>query len=318
MKILFTFDPLKEYLEEVEQLKGQPMESMIETNINRVSDRQWNEVEALVTFGEDLKEIHIQKAKHLKWIMVVSAGLELMPLEAIQKRDILVTNARGIHKIPMAEFTVGLMLEHAKQFRVLLGHQENHSWHAGHSMNELHGKNVMIVGAGAIGTEIAKVLSVFGMNVHGVNSSGTVKKPFHSMHTLNTFKDALPEVDFVINLLPSTNWTRFIFTKDHFTRMKPSAVFINIGRGDAVKEDVLLDVLKNKIIAFAFLDVFMMEPLPSNHPFWFLDNLVITPHVSSHSENYLRRAFEIFRHNLHTYINNKNTFTNIIDPKRGY
>ena len=103
-----------------------------------------------------------------------------------------------------------------------------------------------------------------------------------------------------------------------FESMKKSAVFINIGRGDVVQEEVLMTALNHQEISHAYLDVFEVEPLPKSHPFWKMSNVNSTPHISSTTMNYLPRALEIFRKNLHTYMNNDHDFINVIDPERGY
>ena len=97
-----------------------------------------------------------------------------------------------------------------------------------------------------------------------------------------------------------------------------SAVFINIGRGDLVKEEVLMAALQERKIAHAYLDVFYTEPLGEAHPFWTMENVTVTPHISSLTKNYMPRSFEIFKDNLHTYIKNGVDYINVIDLDRGY
>ena len=130
--------------------------------------------------------------------------------------------------------------------------------------------------------------------------------------------DALPKADFIVSILPSTPKTRNVLTEDHFVAMKNSAVFINIGRGDLVNEDVLLQALNHNEIAHAFLDVFEKEPLVKDHPFWKMNNVTVTPHLSSVTKNYLPRSFEIFKYNLKTYLNHTGEYMNVIDLKKGY
>ncbi|WP_433748265.1 D-2-hydroxyacid dehydrogenase [Falsibacillus pallidus] len=316
MNVLFTFSPPEELLKPLKQM-GDDLNLQILSSIDE-ENGLLSDAEVIVTYGEDLTEGHIKNAQNVKWIMVVSAGLEKMPLDAIAERGILLTNAKGIHKKPMTEFTIGLMLQYVKQLGAFRDQQREGIWQPDLKMGELSGKNLMIVGAGAIGSEIAKAANFFGMTVYGVNSTGKQMKEYKVMYTMESFKDVLPDMDFIINILPSTDKTKYLYQKEHFTAMKESAVFINIGRGDAVSEEVLIEALEEEQIAHAFVDVFEIEPLPEDHPFWKMKNLTLTPHVSSHSDDYLPRAFEIFKHNLHTYINNKNNFMNVVDPKRGY
>jgi len=128
----------------------------------------------------------------------------------------------------------------------------------------------------------------------------------------------LPKADFIVSVLPSTKETKHFLEKNHFDLMKNSSVFINIGRGDLIQEDVLMAALQEGKIAHAYLDVFYTEPLAEDHPFWRMENVTVTPHISSLTKNYMPRSFEIFKQNLHTYIKKDADFINVIDMDRGY
>lgn len=274
--------------------------------------------EVFITYGEDLTDELILKAKKLKWIMVMSAGLEKMPFDACKQMGILVTNARGIHKIPMAEFTIGMMLQNVKRMRTLWENEKNQMWERKLPMGELFGKRLLILGIGAIGGEVARLAKAFQMKTLGVNRSGEQVEWADEIYTMGNINDALPKADFIVSVLPSTNETKHFLDKSHFDLMKDSAVFINIGRGDLVEEEVLLAALQDRKIAHAYLDVFYTEPLAENHPFWSMDNVTVTPHISSLTKNYMPRSFEIFKHNLHTYIKKSADYINVIDMDRGY
>ncbi|RSD24068.1 D-2-hydroxyacid dehydrogenase [Mesobacillus subterraneus] len=283
-----------------------------------IKEELFLEAEVFVTYGEDLTEELIFKADRLKWIMVMSAGLDKMPFQACKKRNILVTNVRGIHKIPMAEFTIGMMLQHVKQMKTLWENEKNRTWERKLPMGELYGKTLLILGIGAIGGEVARLAKAFNMRTIGVNRSGSQADWADKIYTMDNFEAALPEADFIVSVLPSTKDTKHFLNKSHFEKMKDTAVFLNIGRGDLVKDDVLLAVLQEKKIAHAYLDVFYTEPLGEKHPFWDMDNVTVTPHISSLTKNYMPRSFEIFKNNLHTYIKNNTDFINVIDMDRGY
>lgn len=283
-----------------------------------IKEELFFDAEIFITYGEDLTEDLILQADKLKWIMVMSAGLEKMPFDACRKRGILVTNARGIHKIPMAEFTIGLMLQYSKQMKRLWENEKNQDWDRRLPMGELHGKTVLILGIGAIGGEVARLAKAFNMKTIGVNRSGDKVEWADEIHTISTFTDALPESDFIVSVLPSTGETKHFLDASHFEMMKESSVFINIGRGDLVDESVLLEAMRQKKIAHAFLDVFYKEPLGQDHPFWKMDNVTVTPHISSLTKNYLPRSFVIFKHNMNVYMKKENDYINVINLERGY
>ncbi|MDF1508141.1 D-2-hydroxyacid dehydrogenase [Robertmurraya sp. DFI.2.37] len=278
----------------------------------------FQDAEIFITYGEDLTEEDITKAQNLNWIMVMSAGLDKMPLAACHKKGIIITNARGVHKIPMAEYALGMMLQYVKQARVLWSNEQEEKWERRVPMEELCGKTILILGVGAIGGEIARLAKAFRMNTIGVNRTGNPVEFVDELCQLDDISTVVGKADFIVSVLPSTPETTHLLTYEHFKLMKNTSVFINIGRGDLVEEDTLFEVMKNKEIAHLFLDVFAVEPLPEGHPFWQMEQVTVTPHLSSLTKNYLPRSFEIFEKNLHTYNNKGNNMINQIDLTRGY
>ena len=316
MKIISTFQPKEEYMSDLKSSFPE-VEFLFYKNI-REAESELPNGEVIVTMGEDLTSDHINMSKKCKWIMVTSAGLEKMPFEAIGKKGILVTNARGIHKTPMAEFTIGLMLQHAKQLQEVWKQEKDALWSRRLPTSELYEATLLILGAGAIGGEIARLAQAFQMKVIGVNSTGETREYFDKMFTLETLRDQLSNADYIVSVLPSTDETKHILTIDHFEQMKETTVFINIGRGDLVEESVILEATENKLIGHMYLDVFDKEPLPKEHPFWKAEGITVTPHLSSITTAYMPRAFDIFKKNLSTYSENRENFINVIDIERGY
>ena len=276
------------------------------------------EAEILITYGEDLTDEIIERAVNVKWIMVMSAGLELMPITSIDKRGIMVTNARGIHKIPMAEYTMGMLLQYEKKLKQLIENEADEIWDRKIEVGELNGKMMLILGTGAIGGEVARLGKAFRMTTLGVNRSGNTVEHIDHLYSLTEIGEALPKADYIVCILPSTPETKDLLKKDHFKAMKSSAVFVNIGRGDLVKEEVLVEAMEEHEVAHAILDVFDPEPLEKSHPFWSMDNVTVTPHLSSKSSEYLPRTFKIFEENMEVYLKKGKDFINVIDPKKGY
>jgi phosphoglycerate dehydrogenase-like enzyme len=316
MKVLFTLIPPEDLRNELK--KEFPDCAFYFQKGIKVEDSILQEAEVIVTYGEDLNEEIIELAEKLRWIMVVSAGLEKMPLQMIGQRGILVTNARGIHKIPMAEYTMGMLLQYEKRFRRMWENQKKAIWDRRLNMGELYNKEILIMGVGAIGGEIARLAKAFGMTTVGINKTGNKVDYVDKLHSFDDLNKLLPTADYIVSILPSTADTKHLLQYSHFEIMKNSAVFMNIGRGDLVEEEVLLKALKNNEIAHAILDVFHEEPLPKNHPYWGMDQITISPHTSSVTKKYLPRSLEIFKDNLHTYVNKGETYINKIDVTRGY
>ncbi|GGB57825.1 glycerate dehydrogenase [Lentibacillus populi] len=276
------------------------------------------EAEVLATYGGDLTDDLIEKAVNLKWIMVLSAGMDQMPLTSLKNRNILVTNARGIHKTPMSEYVIALLLQVYRQTKTLLHNETNHYWDKSVRMQELTGKTMLIAGAGAIGQEVARLAKAFRMKTIGVSRSGRPVEHFDENYSTAAFDRLLPKTDIVVSVLPSTAETTYFYTYDHFQKLPDHAVFLNIGRGDAVKTDVVLKAIRQGEIAHAVLDVFETEPLPEDSPLWQEENITITPHISGVSPQYVTRALEIFTRNLDTYLQDSTDYMNQIDLARGY
>lgn len=280
-----------------------------------ISDDDYTWAHVLNTYGSHIKHHDITDFTELKWLNVMSAGVDSLPFDDL--KDIPVTNARGIHKIPMMEYTIGLILNHYKNFYQNKVDQNNRFWNKDVSTEELYGKQVHIFGTGSIGSHIAKVLQVFGVVTTGYNTSGREVEGFDKTHTIEEKNSFVNEADIVISILPKTDDTNAIFDDEFFNTMKDDGIFINIGRGNVVTDEVLLHVLENKVIGHLILDVFNLEPLPEDSPFFNYDNLTITPHSSATTDAYYERAGKILGQNLALYPDFER-MENIVDKEKGY
>lgn len=276
------------------------------------------EMDILMTFGEDLTDDDIYRATKLKWIMVLSAGVDQMPFKAIQERGILITNARGIHKVPMAEYAIAMLLNYYRQNLQFAHQQAEKRWDKSIPTREISGRTMTIVGAGAIGEELARLAKAFYMTTYAVTNSGGSRPYFDQVFKNDSVKAALAQADFVVSILPSTPSTKGYYQAEHFEAMKQDAVFLNMGRGDAVTEKVLLHALDTNQIEHAILDVTEIEPLPEDSPIWSHGKITLTPHISGKSAHYLSRAMVIFEQNLDHFLKGKSLPINQIDPARGY
>ncbi|WP_338753392.1 D-2-hydroxyacid dehydrogenase [Bacillus sp. FJAT-52991] len=315
MKTVFTFRPPRSL--QARLIERYPsIEFMFYKTVEEAEEL--SDAEIIVTFGENLTPQRIEACKQLKWVMVASAGLEKMPLASLSEKDILVTNARGVHKIPMAEFTLGYLLNHVKRFLELQKLQGESTWNKRLPIGELADQTLLVLGTGAIGSEIARLAAAFRMKTIGINRSGRIADSFSNVYQIDQLLSVLPEADFVVSILPSTNETKHLLKKEHFQAMKKTAAFINIGRGDVLEEQVLMDALNEEEIAHAYLDVFVQEPLLEEHAFWNHEKITVTPHISSITPQYLPRVFEIFEYNLDQYLQGQGIYKNRVDINRGY
>lgn len=313
--IYFTFDPRPDL--KADLIESLPNESFVFSK--SVEEKNLAQAEILVTYGEDITSEHVSKMPNVKWIFVTSAGIEKMPLFELAQSDIIVSNVRGIHKIPMAESVMAHILGQYRSLPTIYAEERAHNWQKKMPSRELRDQTAIILGPGAIGGEIGRLLQAFGVKTIGCNRSGKQADFMDEMTSFDQLIDVLPQADIVLSVLPSTDETYHLITAEHFKAMKNTTMFLNFGRGSLVSTAVLVEALQAGDIGYAVCDVFEEEPLSPNSLLWNLENMTVSPHVSSHSKRYLERSFEIFKRNIaHYREGNVKGIENIVDLQAGY
>ncbi|MBN6205968.1 D-2-hydroxyacid dehydrogenase [Ralstonia pickettii] len=277
-----------------------------------------DKAEVYVTYGNSIDETLIEQAGQLKWVACLSAGVDDFPIKKLEEKGVLLTNARGIHKIQMAEYAITMLLQVYRNLKIIIENEKQTTWDKSVRIQEITGKKILIIGTGAIGGETARLAKAFHMETIGISRSGKKVENFDSVYQTSELLEVLPEADLIVSVIPSTKETRHLFTYEQFSAMKPSAVFLNMGRGDVLKENDLLRAIQEEKFTHAVLDVFEQEPLPEDHPFWKEKNITVTPHISGLSPAYVERALKIFKQNLEVFEKNGEDYLNVIDLKQGY
>ena len=274
--------------------------------------------EILLTFLPPVNTEMLALAPELKWIQVLTAGVDNLPLEEIRSRGILLTNGRGIHQLHMAEYALAAMINLARNWHVMARNQFDHLWDRTMPQGEISGSVAGILGLGSIGREIARKASFMGMRVIGVKRTPQPVEFVEDVYGPADMGTVFRQSDYVINLLPYTPETDRIIDRRFFDLMKPSAAFINLGRGPTVREADLVAALRSKKLRAMVSDVFEEEPLPADSPLWTMPNVMLTPHIAGVSPRYMDRAMEIIRHNLTVYMTQKGEMINRVDLDSGY
>jgi D-2-hydroxyacid dehydrogenase (NADP+) len=248
------------------------------------------------------------------WLQIRSAGFDRLNTDAMLDRGIVVTNVRGIHGIQMTETLFGMLLSRARQLGAATLNQKAAVWKDDYTYEEITGRSMAIIGAGAIARETAGVARYgFRMKVVGVTRRGLKDEAFDETLPIERWKEAVKDADIVVNLLPLNRSTHHFFDRDAFSAMKQGAWFANLGRGGTVDTDALIDALDAGSIAFAALDVYEVEPLESDSPLWKRHDVMLTPHIAGLSVFYDERAFDVFTRNLRAYIKDGAPSLNIVD-----
>ncbi len=271
----------------------------------------------LVTdFRTEMLERAWPEKNPIRWVHATSAGVDRLMFPALVASEIQVTNARGVFNRGIAEYVLGAVLLFAKDTLSNLRYQREHRWV--HRETELiRGKRALIVGAGAIGAEVAGVLKAMGMTVHGTARSERDHPPFDHVYANDQLPELLPKADYVVVTAPLTPDTEGLFDRKLFQRMKPEARFINVGRGPIVKTEDLLAALQAGEIAGAVLDVLEEEPLPEDHPLWDLPNVMLSAHMAGDFIGWRRALGEQFVANFERWEKGE-TLTNLVDKRRGF
>jgi len=239
---------------------------------------------------------YINDAKNVKWMQSTYAGVDAMNAESLRK-DYVLTNIREVYGPPLAEYVFAYILAFRKELAENLAYQKKHEWKQ-RVAGMIAGQTLCVVGAGSIGKEIARVGKAFGMRTIGYRSANEPVEFFDEIYT-GDIKKCVALGDYVVSVLPNTRDTDDIFNAEVFASMKNTAVFINIGRGNAVNVPDLVSALKEQKLAKAILDVFKEEPLPPDSPLWEVEHLDITPHMAGYI--FTDRELEIFTENYRRF-----------------
>jgi len=264
-------------------------------------------------FGDISPEL-LEMATNLKWIACPQAGPRAgYYYQALIDSDVTVTNTREIYNDHISAHIMSYVLAFARGLHVYIPQQLQREWTPGYETIHLPDSTAVVVGIGGIGGETARLCSEFGMRVIGVDPRASKSTPGVSeVHRPEALDEVLPRGDFVIVTVPETPETQGMFAKEQFQRMKSSAFFINIGRGATVVLDDLAEALVAGQLAGAGLDVFQTEPLPSNHPLWSTNGMLITPHVAGRGPYLEDRRAELFLENCQRF-NEGKPLQNVVD-----
>ena len=255
-------------------------------------------------YKSDLLEGSWEVAGNVEWVHVAAAGVDRPLFPKLVESSAVLTNAAGVFDRPMAEWVLMCILAYVKEFFDNVEYQREHRW-VNREVGVLEGQKALVVGAGGVGRDVAHMLGLVGMQVRGVARS----------RREGDLAELLPEADYVICALPLTAATQGLFGAEEFALMKPTARFINVGRGASVDEEAMIAALKQGQIAGAALDVFVTEPLPSASPLWDLPNVFVSPHMSG--SGFEERLAAQFLHNLRRWKAGR-PLLNVVDKRLGF
>ena len=278
-----------------------------------------------ILFATSIRPEQFLAAKPLRWIHSQAAAVHQFMFPELVNSDVILTNARDVHAPVVAEQVIAMMFALAKQIPAAVRFQQKHIWGQdafstgrAHS-RELAGATLGLVGLGSIGRNVAQHASALGMRVIAVREHPEKEKPQHVDEVLPTSKlqQLLTQSDYVVLSTPVTPETTGMIGARQLAVMKPDAFLLNVGRGPLIDEAALVEVLRQRKIGGAALDVFDQEPLPPDSPFWDLENLLITPHTGGISEKMWERHYVLFSENVRRYLADE-PLLGLVDKRSGY
>jgi phosphoglycerate dehydrogenase-like enzyme len=257
--------------------------------------------------------------KRVQWVHSLSAGVENICFPALVESPVPVTNARGVFKRSLGEFTLAAIFFFAKDLRRMLRNQAAERWEQ-FDIEEVHGRTLGVVGYGELGRAAAERAHAMGMRIIALRRRPELSKDDPIVDKFFSIEDRarlMEESDYVVAAAPQTPETLGLVGEKEIRAMKATAVVINIGRGSVIDEPALIRALQENRIRGAALDVFATEPLPAGHPFWKLENVLISPHCADHTSDWLDRAMDLFVTNFERFQKGE-SLLNVIDKRAGY
>lgn len=255
----------------------------------------------------------------VRWVHTCSAGLDGLLFPALAASAATLTNARGVFSEILGEFTIGAVLFFAKDFRRLVTNQLAGRWEP-FDVLEIQGKTLGLVGYGDIGRAVARQAHALGMKILALRRRPELSRDdpnASEVFAADRKQEMLAQSDYVVVTTPLTPESRGMIAAPEFRAMKPSAVLINVARGPVVEERALVAALRERRIRGAALDVFDTEPLPSGHPFYALDNVLLSPHSADRTSDWKERTMRVFLENFRRYRAGE-PLLNVVNKKLGY
>ena len=264
------------------------------------------EAEILFTWGGTgvMPEEYCVRNKSLRWFHSFSSGMDPVMKSEISKLPIMITNSKEIHAIPIAEHVMGFIIAYNRTFQFMYKKQGEHVWAKGmtRAPQEAVGKTIGIIGAGSIGAAIARNAKAFRMKTIGLRRNPQPGEYFDEMLGADELDKLLSNSDYVVTSTPLTPETQHLIGAAELSKMKETALLINVSRGGVIDQTALIEALRAGKLGGAALDVTDPEPLPPDSPLWDMENVMITPHMSADTPMTTTRATDSFCDNLRRYI----------------
>jgi D-2-hydroxyacid dehydrogenase (NADP+) len=258
--------------------------------------------DVILTFGHrNISDETLRAAKNLKWVQALGTGVDGIADRLADRKHVLITTTTGIHGAPVSETALGSMFALSRDIPRAVRTQDAHqreTW----VPRLLYGKTVGILGSGTIALAMAPRCKALGMTVLGISGTPRAAAGFDDMVARDRLPGIAGTLDYLVLMTALSPATRGIVSAGILKAMKPSSYLVNVARGDLIDEPALIEALRNEGIAGAALDVFAVEPLPEDHPFWSMRNVIITHHLAGTHDRKTELTLSIIEQNLRHFL----------------
>lgn len=299
--------------------KGTPFQRTAE------QETKWQSLLKRADILFDFDQTHLvdlpELAPNVKWMQATSSGIgQTLHKHKYDERmpDTVFTSARGVHDQPLAEFCLMVMMAFNKKLIHTIDSQRRKHWER-FAGTDLRDKTIGIIGMGKVGQRVGQLCQCFGMKVLGVkrDTQGVVASEVYAdeLYNQSELEKVLPRSEYLVLIAPHTPETEKMMGEKQLAMLPKGAILINIGRGALIDEPALIKALQTGHLGGAGLDVFEVEPLPTDSPLWEMPNVIVSPHSGSTSDKENELITNIFCENLKNFMEGK-PLINVIDTKK--
>jgi phosphoglycerate dehydrogenase-like enzyme len=319
ISLLAISNPALPELSRLEELQG-PVDLIVSNDLEYLTARVADaDVILNCAFRGDLFCTVFPLARRVRWVHSLAAGVETILCPELAASPVPLTNGRGVFRGSLAEFTITAILYFAKEVRRMIRQQQAGLWEQ-FDVVQTKGQTLGIVGYGEIGRASAELAKALGMKVIALRRRASLSQAdplLDAVYPPDKLRDLMAAADYVLAAAPITPETRGMIGAAELQAMKPTGVIINVGRGPVIDETALIDALREGRIAGAALDVFDEEPLAPGHPFYELENVLLSPHCADHTPGWVGLAMQQFLEEFERFRTGQ-PLRNVVDKQAGY
>ena len=263
-------------------------------------------IDAAIVYPNFLNKDNLSVWPKLKWAQSLIVGYNVVDQATMKAKNIIFTNAKDVYAITIAEDIITKILVINRNVKKYVHQMDEGIWKPHRFEPEIYGSTVGFLGSGSLANAAASRLKAFGARLITYRKSDLPNPVFDETYTGEAgLKRVLEQSDYVVITLPLNENTNHLIDAEKLSWMKKEALLINVGRGEVVDQNALIQALQQGNLRGAGLDVMVPEPLPKESPLWYMDNVYITPHNAPSSPFMMSRLYDLVEDNIGRFLEQK-------------